>query len=355
MWGMIRLEVIETQNVSPALKGAVGENENNSPASVGVGMLDKKPDISVSVVNFNSLEYLIRCLDSLKKHSQGLNVEVLIVDNGSTAFDPKRIYQIFPQAIINVNQDNKGFAYAQNQNFILSKADCFLLLNPDLILTPGAIQGILDTFSRFGDVAIVGPNLVATDGRSLVNVRHFPTMKSALSELFLFNAIKAKRDSAGSIPDTADFQYVECITGAAFAVRSHLYRSLGGLDSRFFMYFEEVDFCKRVSQIPQQKIVLLPHLKVLHYHGRSSIQTDVRQTVYYESYYHYFKKHHGFFISFAIRGLIIFNTIARILGIQIKYFPLTKKWKEYFRKTLSAFRLVFWALGLRESTRGSSR
>jgi GT2 family glycosyltransferase len=121
------------------------------------------------------------------------------------------------------------------------------------------------------------------------------------------------------------------------------------------MYFEEVDFCKRVSQIPQHKIVLLPHLKVLHFHGRSSLQTDVRQTVYYESYYYYFKKHHSFLAAFVIRGLITFNTIARMVGIQIKYFPLAKGWKEYSRKTLSAFRLLLWALGLRESSRGSFR
>jgi N-acetylglucosaminyl-diphospho-decaprenol L-rhamnosyltransferase len=314
-----------------------------------------RPEISVSLVNYNSTDFLIQCLDSVKKQLNGLIVEILIVDNASVDFDPNRIYQIFPSAIITVNQKNKGFAYAQNQNFILSNADYFLLLNPDLTLTPGAIQGILDTFYRFSDVAIVGPNLIGTDGRSLVNVKRFPSMKSAFSELLLFNAIGTERDAARSIPDAAGLNHVECITGAAFAVRSHIYRSLGGLDPGFFMYFEEVDFCRRVSRLPQQKIALLTHLKVLHYHGRSSIQTDVRQTVYYESYYRYFKKHYGFLISFFIRILILYNTVARLAGIQIKYFPLAIGWREYRRKTASTFRLLFWALGLRESSRGSFR
>jgi N-acetylglucosaminyl-diphospho-decaprenol L-rhamnosyltransferase len=314
-----------------------------------------KPDISVSLVNYNSTGFLIRCLNSINEHSNALIVETLIADNGSVDFDPEKIHQIIPNAIITANQENKGFAYAQNQNFSLSKADFFLLLNPDTILARGFFHTILETFKRFQDVAIVGPNLFSASGKSLVNVRHFPTLRSALFELLLLNAIGPKGDLGDPIPDTVDFQYVECITGAAFAVRSQVYRSLRGLDPRFFMYFEEVDFCKRVTEALHQKIALLPRITVLHYHGRSSIQTDARQTVYYESYYHYFKKHHGFFISSVIRGLIIFNTIARILGIQIKYFPLTKGWKEYFRKTLSAFRLLFWALGLRESTRGSSR
>jgi GT2 family glycosyltransferase len=314
-------------------------------------MPEPKPDISVSIVNFNSFDYLVPCLDSLKKHSLGLDVEVLIVDNASKTFDPNRIYQVFPQAIVTMNQDNKGFSHAQNQNFSLSKADFFLLLNPDTLVTEGFFHAILGAFKRFQDVAIVGPNLLSTDGRSLVNVRHFPTLKSALLELLLFDLASPKRDVAHPILDTVDFQYVECITGAAFAVRSDLYRSLGGLDQQFFMYFEEVDFCKRVSSI-SQKIVLLPRLKVLHYHGSSSIQTDVRQTVYYESYYHYFKKHHGSLVSLILRGLILFNTIARMLGIQIKYFPFSKGWREYSRKTSSTFRLLLWALGLRESSRG---
>jgi N-acetylglucosaminyl-diphospho-decaprenol L-rhamnosyltransferase len=311
-----------------------------------------KPDISVSLVNYDSTDFLIRCLNSIKEHSDGLMVETLIVDNGSVDFEPERIHQITPNAIITVNQENKGFAQAQNQNFSLSKADFFLLLNPDTIIAQGFFRTILQTFERLQDVTIVGPNLISTSGKSLVNVRHFPTLRSALFELLLFNMISAKRDLADQFPDDADFRYVECITGAAFAVRSHVYRSLGGLDPRFFMYFEEVDFCKRVTEMLHQKIVLLPRIKVLHYHGRSSLQTDVRQTAYYESYCDYFKKHHGFLASLIIRCLIIFNTVARMLGIQIKYFPFSKGWTEYSQKTISTFRLLLWALDLRESSRG---
>jgi GT2 family glycosyltransferase len=313
-----------------------------------------KPEMSVSLVNYNSTDFLIRCLQSINEHSNGLIVEILIADNASVDFDPKKIYQVCPNAIVTVNQENRGFAYAQNQNFSLSKADLFLLLNPDTIVTEGFFRAILDAFKQLQEVAIVVPNLLATDGRSLLNVKRFPTMSSAFSELLLFDVIRPRRQTAGSIFDTVEFQSLECITGAAFAVRSHLYRSLGGLDQRFFMYFEEVDFCKRVSQLPQKKIVLLPHVNVLHYHGRSSVQTDVRQTVYYESYYYYFKKHHGFWAALVIRGFIIFNTIARILGIQIKYFPMAKGWKKYSRKMRSTFHLLLWAYGLRQSSRDSS-
>ena len=308
----------------------------------------------MSFVNYNSTEFLIRCLESINKHSNGLTVEILVADNASVDFDPKQIYRIFPKAIITTNEDNKGFAYAQNQNFALSKAEIFLLLNPDTIVTGGVFQSILATFKRFHAVAIVGANLLSPDGGNLASVKHFPTVRSALFELLFFDMIIPKSNLSDLIPATVDFQYVQCITGAAFAVRSHVYRSLGGLDSRFFMYFEEVDFCKRITETLHQEIVLLPHVKVIHYHGRSSIQTDARQTAYYESYYLYFKKHYGLLTSFLIRDFIILNTIARILGIQIKYFPFAKGWKKYSLKMRSTLRLLLWAVGLRQSSRDFS-
>ena len=313
-----------------------------------------KPDISVSIVNYNSTEFLLRCLRSIEKQSTNLFVETLIADNSSKDFDPERIYHIFPHAFITVNRQNKGFAYAHNQNFALSKSDYFLLLNPDTILTDGSLHRIIDIFARFRNVAIVGPALLSSTGKYLDSVKSFPTIKSALFELLFFRSVPTKRHSADSFFGPTDHRYVECINGAALAVRSHIYKSLSGLDPHFFMYFEEVDFCKRLRESTQYKIVLLPRVTVFHYHGRSSIQTDVRQTVYYESYYRYFKKHHCLMASLFIRGIIILNTMARLLCIQVKYFPIITGWQSYSRKTLSTFRLLLWGLALRQSSRLSS-
>ncbi|MFX0202861.1 MAG: glycosyltransferase family 2 protein, partial [Candidatus Hodarchaeota archaeon] len=220
--------------------------------------LGPKPDLSVSIVNYNTTDYLIRCLDSIKYHSDDLKTEILIVDNASDDFQAEKIHQLFPEAVITVNKENEGFAYAQNQNFALSKADYFLLLNPDTMLPQGALNAIIETFQRFHEVAIVGPNIISPEGRSLVNVRDFPTLKSALWELLYFDKVVPRNNSQDSSFDTCEFQYVNCITGAAFAVRSRIYRALGGLDESFFMYFEEVDFCRRMTNTLHQRIVLLP-------------------------------------------------------------------------------------------------
>jgi GT2 family glycosyltransferase len=313
-----------------------------------------KPDISVSIVNYNSTEFLLRCLHSIEKQSTNLFIETLIADNSSKDFDPEQIYQIVPHASVTVNRQNKGFAYAHNQNFAHSTSDYFLLLNPDTILTDGSLHGIIDIFARFRNVAIVGPGLLSSTGKHLESVTSFPTITSAFFELLLFRSAPTKPHSADTFLRATHQRYVECINGAALAVRSHVYKSLSGLDPHFFMYFEEVDFCKRLRESTPYKIVSLPGVKVFHYHGRSSIQTDVRQTVYYESYYRYFKKHHCLKTSLFIRGIIILNTMVRLLGIQVKYFPIISGWQSYSKKTLSTFRLLLWGFGLRKSSRLSS-
>lgn len=315
--------------------------------------LHNEAEIAVSIVNYNSTSHLLDCLRSIKDHSGHKHIQILITDNASRDLEPERIYQIFPDAFITINRENKGFAFAQNQNFALSKANYFFLLNPDTVITENLFQPILDTFESMPHVAIVSPNIVSPNGESLLTILNLPTLGSALWNLTYFDSLFASSTSPPFFGDLSQHKYVDCITGAAFAVRSEIYRALGGLDEAFFMYFEEVDFCKRMKATFHHEIVVLPQIKLFHLFGRSSAQTEVRHTVYYESYYLYFRKHQGAFASLAVRLFIIFNTIARVIGLQIKYFPLTRSWKQYSRKTLAAFRLLFWALGLRKTSRGS--
>ncbi|MHA2055802.1 MAG: glycosyltransferase, partial [Candidatus Hodarchaeales archaeon] len=137
-----------------------------------------KPDISVSLVNYNSSQYLTECLKSIAEHLEGLFIEVLIVDNASENFESSPIYEIFPDAIITCNETNMGFAWAQNQNFKLSSGDYFFLLNPDTLITEQCLHAMLDIFHRFDDVAVVSPNLITMDGKNIVTIKNIPTIKS---------------------------------------------------------------------------------------------------------------------------------------------------------------------------------
>jgi N-acetylglucosaminyl-diphospho-decaprenol L-rhamnosyltransferase len=306
-------------------------------------------DISISIVNYNSTNYLIDCIKSIRKYSERLDIEILITDNASLDFKPSAIHEIFPDATISCNNKNRGFAYAHNQNFRLSNGKIFFILNPDTLLTDGCLRSLLGVFDKYPNAGIVTPTLLFGNNKANTTYKELPSIKSALFELLyinnLINALINKYPVYGLDSDKNIID-IPCISGAAFMVRRDVYTKLNGLDEYFFLYFEETDFCKRVNDLLGMKIYLIKDIFVQHLYGKSSLNTDFRQTIYYESYYKYFKKHFSPFKAGIIRLLIFLGGIFRFLGLNIKYFPLTKGWRVYSNKIYTSLRLIFWALGI---------
>jgi len=304
------------------------------------------PIISISIVNYNSFEYLLECLESIRKYSNGLNIEVLIADNASENFDSYSIYDIFAHAVITINKKNMGFGYAHNRNFELSKGEYFFILNPDTLITAGCLDKIIDIFETYSNVAIVSPTLLLKDKTDSRTHKLLPDLKSAFFELlFIDDLVKFFRKiKPYAEEERMDFSRVECINGAAFAIRRDIYKFLNGFDEQFFLYFEETDLCKRVTDFLGMKIFIMEDFFIHHIYGQSSITTDVRQTIYYESFYKYFKKHSGGVIPCIVRGLIFFSGVVRLLSFQLKYFPLIRGWSVYKNKILTCLKLLSWVL-----------
>jgi GT2 family glycosyltransferase len=281
-------------------------------------------DISISIVNYNSTNYLIDCIKSIRKYSERLDIEILITDNASLNFEPSAIHEIFPDATI-------------------------FILNPDTLLTDGCLRSLLGVFDKYPNAGIVTPTLLFGNNKANTTYKELPSIKSALFELLyinnLINALINKYPVYGLDSDKNIID-IPCISGAAFMVRRDVYTKLNGLDEYFFLYFEETDFCKRVNDLLGMKIYLIKDIFIQHLYGKSSINTDFRQTIYYESYYKYFKKHFSPFKAGIIRLLIFLGGIFRFLGLNIKYFPLTKGWRVYSNKIYTSLRLIFWALGI---------
>ena len=310
----------------------------------------EKNHITISIVNYNSTKYLIDCLKSIKKYSEGLDIEILISDNASKNFEPSAVYEIYPDSIITCNNKNMGFSYAHNQNFRLSNGIFFFVLNPDTLLTKGCLRGLLDVFDNYPDAGIVTPTLLFENNKDKNTYKELPSLRSALFELLyidkLMTSLSNKYPISGLDKDRNIID-IPCINGAAFMVRRDVYSKLHGLDERFFLYFEETDLCKRVNDLLDMKIYLLRKIFVYHFYGKSSITTDFRQTIYYESYYKYFKKHFSQFQASIIRLFIFLTGVFRLLGLNIKYFPFTKGWILYLKKMHASLQLIFWALGIR--------
>ncbi len=127
------------------------------------------PDISVCIVNWRTREALRRCLDSLAAHAAGLQLQVIVVDNGSGDGSAEMVTNNYPQVELIANEENVGYAAANNQALRGSRAPYRLLLNPDIIIKPGALSALLKFAHQHPHAGAIAPRLIYPDGRLQYN------------------------------------------------------------------------------------------------------------------------------------------------------------------------------------------
>lgn len=233
----------------------------------------------VIVVNWNTGELLARCLRSLQSlPERGLIDEVIVVDNASTDRSLVKAQVVVgeginkPRVRFIKQHANAGFARANNiaMESVLHRIDSethVLLLNPDTEVKAGALAGMTRVLEQDSMVSIVGPRLLNSDGSGQLSVRSFPTLGVFIFMFLKLNRIwpQAKRWRR-YIRD--DFDYgrqaeVDQVKGAAFMIRGTLIKSVGLLDEKFWVWFEEVDYCQRVKE-RGGRIVYTPEAQVIH-------------------------------------------------------------------------------------------
>jgi GT2 family glycosyltransferase len=262
-------------------------------------------DLSIIIVSWNVKEKLEECLRSIEKaihFSQEKNkkekkreFEVFVVDNASKDGSPHLVKERFPWVHLIVNETNLGFAKANNQALRLAQGRYVLLLNPDMRLFPDTLEEMIlfmDNPQR-GKVGIAGCHLVDEKGKTIAQVRRFPTIfDQAAIVLKLPHLFPKLLDSYLR----KDFDYnqegrVDSIRGSFFMIRREVLEKIGLLDERFFLWFEEVDFCKRAKEAGYE-IAYTPAAKCLDYVGQSFKQVAQykKQKIFTESMLKYFKK-----------------------------------------------------------------
>ena len=241
--------------------------------------------VVIIIVNWNTGELLMNCVKSLQglsEEERGLIDEVIVVDNASTDRSIVKAQYIVgksinkPRVRFIMNERNVGFARANNLAIdrVLKKPGDFhvLLLNPDTEIRAGALHGMLQVLQGDKKIGVVGPRLINSDGSVQPSVRSFPSFGEFVYLLLKLNRVASKSRRWQKYM-RRDFDYakqgsVDQIMGAAFLIRGVLTRSVGLLDERFWVWFEEVDYCKRVKQAGWD-IVYTPEAEVMHYGGVS--------------------------------------------------------------------------------------
>jgi len=206
-------------------------------------------DLSIIIVSWNCRERLKENLYFLMQ-SRDLSHEIFVVDNNSDDATVEMLRSEFPQIHLVANQENLGFAKANNQALRLTQGDFVLLLNPDMKLAPDSLSRAVAWLKAKPEAGVAGFRLLNQAGEIIKQVRCFPTL---LDQLAIVLKIPHLIPSVLNKYILADFDYnhdteVDSIRGSYFFIRRQTLEKLGYLDERFFLWFEEVDYCRRVWQ-----------------------------------------------------------------------------------------------------------
>lgn len=273
---------------------------------------------SFIIVNWNVRELLEKCLLSIAKFSSHFNYEVIVADNASMDGSVWMMRERFPQINLIANTKNVGFAAGVNQGIKQARGEYIVLLNPDVEIKESTLEKLLDEFKNYADSGIVGGKIKNEDGSIQPSVRAYPDIWSHILITLKFQHILKSRAIGRYMAE--DFNYdkrqeVDQVMGAFFAIRRKVIEQIGLMDERFFLWFEEVDFCKRVKT-SGWKIIYTPESEVIHLGGKSfgQISSVARQRIFNKSLRYYMRKHKGlvvwliFAILHPISLLLAFST-----------------------------------------------
>lgn len=231
------------------------------------------PDISVVIVVYKTPDYLRRALDSLESARLALSWEAIVVDNAPDHGDCRSVAAGRPRVTYVPNARNVGFGRACNQGMRLARGRRFLLLNPDMEVHPGQVEKLHAYLESEPDVGIAAPRLHYADGRLQETCRTFYTLKIfLLRRTFLgriFRDSKAIRAHLMLDWDHETTRDVDWCIGACLLVRREAVEDVGMMDERFFMYFEDVDWCYRMHQ-RGWRVVYHPEARMTHHYQRAS-------------------------------------------------------------------------------------
>ena len=191
-------------------------------------------------------------------------------------------------------------------NKFLSTPDAFVhILNPDIILSPGAIDGLHRFLESHAEVGIVAPRLENPDGSLQFSVRRFPTLRILLSRI-LTRGDDSSDDRQVQSYLLKDLPHdrptpIDWCMGASFLIPSTLYRQLAGFDEGFFLYVEDMDLCYRCWQ-SGHPVIYLPTSAMTHVHQRSSMHFNKKTYIHLRSFWHFFYKNRFRVKSFTSKG-----------------------------------------------------
>ena len=313
-------------------------------------------ELSIIIVNWNSIDYLQKCLSKVFSKTRDIEFEVIVIDSGSFDGSHQMVQQHFPSTKFIQSDHNLGFAKANNEAYRISRGNYILFLNPDTEIEDNAFHKLMMHLEAIPNAGAIGAKLLNTDGSIQTTcIRRFPSILEQLLDSDHLQKHFPRWGIWGMAPildEPPEPVAVEAVSGACLMVKRLAFENAGMFSDDYFMYSEDIDLCHKLSK-SGWLIYFDPTAKVIHHGGGSSSKRSVNtfsSVMMLESRYRYFKKMHSrsyaeyyklaILLAATMRTGIILTCIfmERICGRPPSLEGSLKKWISNLR----------WALGLQE-------
>lgn len=268
-------------------------------------------DVSIIIVNWNTKDLLINCINSVYQTTKNLAIEIWVVDNGSSDDSARAVRELFLTVNIIENQHNLGFAKACNQAGRRIKGRYAVLLNTDTILSDGAIETVVDFMDKNAKVGICGGQLLNDDGSKQNSIANIPTLATELFSKSLLRKIFPKK-YPGKEHDIMYPIEVESVIGAFMVVKKEAIDETGLMDESYFFFFEETDWCLSMKKMGWS-VFHHPDIKVYHLQGQTAKKVHIGARIeYWRSRYIFFKKHYGKTTLIVLKTGLLFKLFLNL-------------------------------------------
>jgi len=297
-------------------------------------------DIGIVIVNWNTRDLLRRCLDTVYGSVGDLSLQVVVVDNASADGSADMVAERFPQATLIRLEENVGYpagnnrglkalGYPQQGGTITAQPPRYLLLlNPDTELPPDALAAMVALLDKDQSIGVAGPKLVLQDGSlDLACRRSFPSPEISFWRMIGFSSLfpRSRRFARYNLTflDEDETAEVDSVVGAFMIVRREAIFKVGGLDESFFMYGEDLDWCKRIKEAGW-KVLYYPAVRVLHLKRTASRQSQRARFEFVRAMLIFYNKHYRAQTAWLAN-------LAVLAGIALRGGP--KLWPEVFARS----------------------
>ncbi len=250
-------------------------------------------EVSIVIVSYNTCAAVERCIEAVRDQETNSEHKIIVVDNASRDGTVEKIRSRWSDVSVVAANTNLGFARACNLGILQSSSEFILLLNSDTIVPPGAIDALLNSLFQDKRIAVVGPRLVNLNGLTECSFGSTLTPFTELFRLFVKWCVARNVRLVLSLVRlrASRSRFTAWVSGACLLVRRNVAAEVGYLDERYFMYFEDIDFCSSIRKLGH-RVLFNSDVEIVHARGQSAqAAPEATRLAYQKSHLAFYKKH----------------------------------------------------------------